>query len=269
VTPPTAALKEQARRLLLAHELTNASLLWVLEHEQVEDVLLDDEGAPGAVALVVRPRVGDWQKPRFPELRRLWLEARDAPGARAVLRRLPGAETFYARLHRRWLREVVAERYEVETGYEQVYFRGDVPGFRPRGDFEVVFDPGAAEPEVLALVEGSGRTATAARRLAERCGGVYVARLAGTPTGVCCVNAKTRHVSEIQSVYVLTEARRRGVGQSLVSAATEAVLAQGRIPTYCTRDTNLGSQALVCALGFEEYQRVGYAVARPSTTVRG
>jgi len=269
VTPPTPALKEQARLLLLAHELTNANLIWALEREQVEDILLDDERAPGAVALLARPRVGDWQKPGFPELRRLWLEAGDPHGAGAVLRRLPGDETFYVRLHRPWLRDVMAERYEVETGYEQVYFRGDVPGFRRRADFETAFEDGVAGPDVLALVEGSGRTTQAARRLAERCGGVYVARLAGAPVGVCCVNAKTEHVSEILSVYVATEARRRGVGQSLVTAGTEAVLAQGRIPTYCTRDSNLGSQALVRTLGFEEYQRVLYAVARPSTTMRG
>ncbi len=269
MSPATPALKEQARLLLLAHELSNASLRWVLEQEQVEDILLDDDGTPGAVALLARPRAGEWQKPTFPEFRRLWLEARDPHGARAALRRLPGDETLYVRIHRAWLGEVMAERYRLQRGYEQVYFRGDVPGFRPRSDFEVVFEDGVSRPEVLALVGGSGRTAEAAQGLVERCGGVYVARLAGIPVGVCCVNAKTEHVSEILSVYVKEEVRRQGVGLSLVSVATEAIRARRRIPTYCTRDDNLPSQALVRSLGFEEYQRVLYTVAHPDAGWRG
>lgn len=268
MSPATPALKEQARLLLLAHEVSNASLLWVLEHEQVEDILLDDDGTPGAVALVVSPRVGDWRKPGFPEFRRLWLEARDPHAAKAVLGRLPGDETLYVRLHRGWLAEVMAECYRFDAGFELVYFRGDVPSFRPQSDFEVVFEETPA-PEVLALLQGSGRTAEAAQRLVERCGGVYVARLAGTPVGVCCGNAKTEHVSEILSVYVKEEVRRQGVGQSLVSAATEAIRARRRIPTYCTRDDNLPSQSLVRSLGFEQYQRVLYTVAHPHAGSRG
>lgn len=257
----TPALKEQARGLLRRHELTNATLLWVLEEQEVE-VLVDEEAGPSAVALLVRPRRGEWRNPRFPGLRRLWLEAEDAEGAREVLSRLPAGETFYVRIHRDWLAEVVAEAFRLEPVFELVYFRGDVRGFRPRGEFRVSFEeePG---PEGLVLVEGSGRTAEAARALVERCGGAFVARAAGMPVGICCVEPRTERVSEILSVFVAEGARGRGVGQSLVSAAAQAVLAQGRIPTYCTRDDNFASQALARSLGFAEYQRVRYGVLHP------
>lgn len=261
MSPSTPALKEQARGLLRRHELTNATLLWVLEEEEVE-VVVDEEAGPTAVALLVLPRRGEWREPRFPGLRRLWLEAADVEGARVVLGRLPGEETFYGRIHRGWLEEVVAEAYRLEPVFELVYFRGDVRGLRPRGEFQVSFEeePG---PEGLALVEASGRTAEAARELVERCGGAFVARVAGMAVGVCCVNAKTEQVWEIRSVFVAEGARGRGVGQSLVSAAARAVLAQGRIPTYCTHDDNFPSQALVRSLGFEQYQRVRYGLLHP------
>jgi ribosomal protein S18 acetylase RimI-like enzyme len=260
--PATPALKEQARRLLAAHELTNANLLWVLEQEPAVEVLLDDEVHPGAVALLARAPTGQWQQPRLPDLRRLWLEARDRECARAVLRRLPAAEVLAARIHREWLTEVLTERYRLEPVHELVYFRGDGQGFRPKVSvpvLEEVLKPGVAE-----LLEQTGRTAAGVRALVARCGGVYVARVAGVPVGVCCVNAaKTAGISEIAAVYVLEEFRRRGVGQSLVSVAAEAIRAQGRIPTYCTHHDNLASQALVRSLGFEQYQRVLSAVARP------
>ena len=261
--PAMPALKEQARRLLAAHELTNANLLWVLEQEPAVEVLLDDEERPGAVALLARAPTGEWQEPWFPDLRRLWLEARDRECARAVLRRLSAAEVLAVRIHRDWLTEVLAERYRLEPVQELVYFRGDGQGFRPTVSFPVAVEE-VLKPGVAELLEQTGRTAAGVRALVARCGGVYVARLAGVPVGVCCVNvAKTAGISEIAAVYVLEAFRRRGVGQSLVSVAAQAIRARGRIPTYCTHHDNLASQALVRSLGFEQYQRVLSAVARP------
>jgi ribosomal protein S18 acetylase RimI-like enzyme len=260
--PATPALKEQARRFLCAHELTNANLLWVLEQEPGVEVVLDDEEGPGALALLLRPPTGEWQRPKFPDLRRLWLEAGDRERARAVLRRVPGAEVLYARIHREWLNQVLAERYRLEPIEELVYFRADLRGFRPRVPFLVALEE-APKPDVADLLVETGRTTAAVQALVKRCGGVYVARVAGVPVGVCCVNAKTAGVSEILALYVVEAVRRRGVGQSLVSVAAEAVRAHGRIPTYCTHHDNLASQALVRSVGFEQYQRILSAVVRP------
>jgi GNAT superfamily N-acetyltransferase len=260
--PAMPAAKAQARRLLAAQELTNANLLWVLEQEPGVEVLLDDEERVRGVALLARAPTGEWQQPWFPELRRLWLEARDEECARAVLRRVPGAEVLSTRTHREWLRQVLTERYRLEPLHELVYFRGDRQGFRPKVSGPVALEKTLA-PGVAELLEYTGRTAAGVQALVMRCGGVYAARVAGVPVGVCCVSVKTAGVSEIAAVYVVEAFRRRGVGQSLVSVAAEAIRVQGRIPTYCAHHDNLASQALARSLGFEPYQRVLAAVARP------
>ena len=262
MSPASPALKEQVRRFLMGHELTNANLLWVLQDEGEVDIHTDAEDDLGAVVLLVRRPPGEWRRPGFVGFRRLWLEARDLERAAAVLEKLPGRETWYARIHRDWLSGLLEERYRLEPRFRLVYFRGDTRRFRPRLECQVDHrrEPG---PEAIALLGGSGRTREAAERLVQRCGGVYVASLDGLPVGVCCVNRKTEHLAETLSLFVTEHARRRGVGQALLSSATQAVLAQGLIPTYCTRDDNFASQALVRSLGFERYQQVLYAVASP------
>jgi len=268
MSPASPALEEQVRHFLMGHELTNANLLWVLRDEGEVEVLIDDEGGVGAAALLVRQPPGEWERPGFIRFRRLWLEARDSERAASLLALVPEGETFYVRIHREWLRGVFSRRYRLEPCFELVYFRADGPRFRPRLACEVEHEKELG-PGVMGLLTGSGRTEKAAGRLAERCGGAYVARLWGEPVGVCCVNRKTEHLCEILSVFVKEEVRRGGVGQSLVSAATQAVLAEGRVPTYCTRDDNFASQALVGSLGFERYQKVLYAVAHPRGGKRG
>jgi putative acetyltransferase len=121
-------------------------------------------------------------------------------------------------------------------------------------------DPG---PDALGLLEARGLTGAGSRRLALRSGGIYVARIGGLAVGACCLAPKTEHVVEVRAVFVLEEARGQGVGQALVSAATREARSRGVIPTYCTGDDNLASQALARSLGYEEYQRVLSAVAHP------
>jgi len=262
VTRATPALKEQARHLLLAHELTNANLLWVLEDQEDVEVVLDDESAPAAVALLYRLRINERRGSKHPALRRLWLEARNPDAARSLIHRLPRAETVYARVHRDRLREAIEERYQLAEGRELVYFRGDVPGFRPKVEFRVALEREVGS-DVLDLLEASGLTTEGSLRLVARCQGGYVARVAGVPLGVCCLSRKTEHVAEIRAVFVREGARGQGVGRAVVSAAAQAARARGLIPTYCTGDDNLPSQALVRSLGFQQYHRVLYAVAYP------
>ncbi len=47
--------------------------------------------------------------------------------------------------------------------------------------------------------------------------------------------------------------RGRGLAKAVVSAATEAVLAAGRVPLYIHSATNLASQKVALALGYQQY----------------
>ncbi|HLW01180.1 MAG TPA: GNAT family N-acetyltransferase [Ktedonobacterales bacterium] len=67
------------------------------------------------------------------------------------------------------------------------------------------------------------------------------------------VRDESRYVSEIG---VRTEAealRGRGLAKTVVTAATEAILAAGRVPLYVHSATNEASQKVALALGYQPY----------------
>jgi RimJ/RimL family protein N-acetyltransferase len=67
------------------------------------------------------------------------------------------------------------------------------------------------------------------------------------------VRYESRHVWEI-GVRTEAEAQRgRGLAKTVVTAATEAILAAGRVPLYVHSATNLASQKVALALGYQHY----------------
>jgi predicted GNAT family acetyltransferase len=50
--------------------------------------------------------------------------------------------------------------------------------------------------------------------------------------------------------------RRRGFGKAVVSAMTEALLKQGRIPVYRCSEDNIASLRLAQSVGYETYAHI-------------
>jgi RimJ/RimL family protein N-acetyltransferase len=67
------------------------------------------------------------------------------------------------------------------------------------------------------------------------------------------VREESRCVCEI-GVRTEVEAQRgRGLAKTVVTAATEAILAAGRVPLYVHSATNAASQKVALALGYQQY----------------
>jgi RimJ/RimL family protein N-acetyltransferase len=67
------------------------------------------------------------------------------------------------------------------------------------------------------------------------------------------VRDESIHVSEIGVRTEVEALRGRGLAKTVVTAATEAILAAGRVPLYVHSATNLASQKVALALGYQPY----------------
>lgn len=67
------------------------------------------------------------------------------------------------------------------------------------------------------------------------------------------VRYESRMVSEIGVRTEVEALRGRGLAKTVVTAATEAILADGRVPLYVHSATNVASQQVALALGYQRY----------------
>lgn len=67
------------------------------------------------------------------------------------------------------------------------------------------------------------------------------------------VREESRYVSEIGVRTEVEALRGRGLAKTVVTAATEAILAAGHVPLYVHSATNVASQKVALALGFQHY----------------
>ncbi len=67
------------------------------------------------------------------------------------------------------------------------------------------------------------------------------------------VRDESRDVSEIGVRTEVEALRGRGLAKTVVTAATEAILAAGRVPLYVHSATNVASQKVALALGYQPY----------------
>lgn len=90
----------------------------------------------------------------------------------------------------------------------------------------------ANEPQV----SGRGGSGAIVRDFEFMCLGLpidyYVTQEAENITGVLTVNPYTDRCDEISTLFVDPKHRRKGLAHSLLSAATRAIFARGRQPTY-------------------------------------
>ncbi len=67
------------------------------------------------------------------------------------------------------------------------------------------------------------------------------------------VHIESRYVAEIGVRTEVEALRGRGLAKTVVTAATEAILAAGRVPLYVHSATNVASQKVALALGYQRY----------------
>ncbi|HEY7347356.1 MAG TPA: GNAT family N-acetyltransferase [Ktedonobacterales bacterium] len=67
------------------------------------------------------------------------------------------------------------------------------------------------------------------------------------------VRRESRDVCEIGVRTEVEALRGRGLAKTVVTAATEAILADGRVPLYVHSATNVASQRVALALGYQHY----------------
>lgn len=97
--------------------------------------------------------------------------------------------------------------------------------------------------------------------LAHYSGGVYVIRQRGTIAAYAAIRPQSPHVSEIAVRTGIEELRGHGLAQAVVSRATRAILAAGRLPLYRHHVTNHVSEQVARALGYRVYaDAVSYAM---------
>jgi RimJ/RimL family protein N-acetyltransferase len=117
-------------------------------------------------------------------------------------------------------------------------------GFRPYvGQWQEWIEPldEAAETEPPALA------------LLARYSGVYVVRQRGAIVSFAGIRPQSPHVAEIGVRTDAEGLRGRGLGRAVVSRATKAVFAAGRVPLYRYHAGNAASEHVCRALGYRLY----------------
>jgi len=121
--------------------------------------------------------------------------------------------------------------------------------FVTRASFRPFYGPESASVERL-----DERTIAHILLLSRYSGGVYVVRDADQQI---ISRAGIRHESEqVWEIGVRTEIeamRGRGLAKTVVTAATEAILEAGRVPLYVHSATNVISERVALALGYQRY----------------
>jgi len=103
------------------------------------------------------------------------------------------------------------------------------------------------------LDESSENEPLALRLLARYSGGVYVVRNAGAIAGYAGIRTHSPHVAEITVRTAAEELRGRSLGRAVVSRATKAIFAAGRVPIYRYSNTNTAAARIASTLGYRFY----------------
>jgi hypothetical protein len=103
------------------------------------------------------------------------------------------------------------------------------------------------------LDEFSENEPLALRLLARYSGGVYVVRNAGAIAGYAGIRTHSPHVAEINVRTAAEELRGRSLGRAVVSRATKAIFAAGRVPIYRYSNTNTAAARIASTLGYRFY----------------
>jgi RimJ/RimL family protein N-acetyltransferase len=94
---------------------------------------------------------------------------------------------------------------------------------------------------------------SALRLLARYSGGVYVVRRAGVIAGYAGILTHSPRVAEISVRTAAVDLRGHALGRAVVSRATKAVFAAGRVPIYRYSAGNTAAARVAASLGYRFY----------------
>jgi RimJ/RimL family protein N-acetyltransferase len=170
------------------------------------------------------------------------------PALAALLRELSPAQLFTARGLAALESLLSASAPDRLTSTDEAHLRvayASREGFRPYvGPWLDWIEPldEAAEVEPFAL-----------SLLARYSGGVYAVRDGSAIVSFAGIRPQSPHVAEIGVRTDAAPLRGKGLGRAVVSRATKAILASGRLPLYRHRADNAASARLCAALGYRPY----------------
>ena len=107
--------------------------------------------------------------------------------------------------------------------------------------------------EWIEALDETSETDLVALGLLARYASVYVIRQRGAIAAFAGIRTHSPHVGEIGVRTDAEALRNRGLGRAVVSRATRAILAAGRIPLYRHRADNAPSEHVARALGYRFY----------------
>lgn len=201
-------------------------------------VIVDDPADMHALMAVDRP---DWKKPSTLPMT-LQIDASDRDVALRLLSWLPAGPRYRIRSYRSWLQDLVHSLLQVDRQSHMVHCLATTGAFHPYRLGEQVREIDRQEQD---LRDSAMRMLTVSG----------VSRLFGMVEGgqlmafSTLAQPDTDYVT-VQTVYTRESARSKGLGRAVLSAATEAGLAIGKIVSFGLPAEDLPALRMLAGLGF-------------------
>jgi len=201
-------------------------------------VIVDHPITVRAVMAVTRP---DWKKPDTGPMT-LQIDASDRTVALSLLSWLPAGPRYRVLTYRAWLQDLVRSLLVVQRHSHMVHCLATAEEFNPSQLGESVREIDGQEQD-LRLTARRMHTVPSSSRLF---GLVEDEELVAFST---LAQPDTDYVT-VQTVYTRESARSKGLGRAVLSAATEAGLATGKIVSFGLPAEDLPALRMLAGLGF-------------------
>lgn len=200
-------------------------------------VIVDDETDVRAVMLVERP---DWKRPHAGPTR-LQVDAVETRSAVSLLSWVPWSAHLQVYTYRPWLQELVACLMEPQVKAHRVHCLA-----RPRQ-----FHPSPLGKLAREITADSALRAEAEARMGAKGADRLFGIVRDDRLVACAALARPDgDYVTIQSAFTQEEERGQGLGAAVLSAATAAGLADGRVVSYGFPVSDIPSLHMVADLGF-------------------
>jgi len=232
--------RQAALKLLYADEVRYHYLIRHIESAAQWSVFVDDTDAPSAVMLLRGQ----------PSSSEVLVMARHFAGLHALMRRLPHGRVDIE-ADAPWIAHQIGLHADVRALVPFVRMSVRPEDFRPRPDDRVEsFDPSMNDAFARCRLWSDPVRIERAFEQAVAAQAAWVVICDGCLVSKCDVLRRTRRCSEVNEVITDPAFRGEGLATAVVSAATERLISNDRIPIYTTTAGNVPSLRLAQTLGY-------------------